>query len=355
MLLKKLLITIFTLVIIQGCSLGYRSKPKPEQFPPDDPTPHKLPLSRYGNPKSYEVFGVDYYLLASNQSYTERGVASWYGDKFHGKRTSSGEPYNMYAMTAAHKTLPIPVYAQVTNLENGHKVIVKINDRGPFVKNRLIDLSYAAAIKLGVVAKGTARVEVTTIIPASTNIAMPPAAKEEIPKQQTVNQNNLIKTATTKPIYTKPAPTSTPVSTPTEIKLPTAKIVPIQVATVVATSSIPIKVVPRSVLTTPTKTSTAIPAPQNSKTIEANTKEPTPSANYFIQIGAFSDKPNALRLIERIKLHNDENFIIETVSSGNKPIHKVKIGPINTIEQADLLIDEMKEFEISNPRLIISN
>lgn len=351
MLLKKLLITIFTLVIIQGCSLGYRSKPKPEQFPPDNPTPHKLPLSRYGNPKSYEVFGVDYYLLASNQSYTKRGVASWYGDKFHGKRTSSGEPYNMYAMTAAHKTLPIPVYAQVTNLENGRKVIVKINDRGPFVKNRLIDLSYAAAIKLGVVAKGTARVEVTTIIPSSTNIAMPPAAQKETSKQQTVNQNSPLKSVATKPVYTEPTPTPTP----TQIKLPTAKIIPIQTATVVATSSIPIKVAPISVLTAPAKTSTTIPAPQNSKPIEANTKESTTSANYFIQIGAFSDKPNALRLIERVKLHNDENFTIETVSNGKKQIHKVKIGPIHSIKKAELIMDEMKDFEINNPRLIISN
>ncbi len=355
MLLKKLLITTLTLVIIQGCSLGYRSKPKSEQFPPGDPTPHKLPLSRYGNPKSYEVFGVDYYLLASNQRYTKRGVASWYGDKFHGKRTSSGEPYNMYAMTAAHKTLPIPVYAQVTNLENGRKVIVKINDRGPFVKNRLIDLSYAAAIKLGVVAKGTARVEVTTVIPSSTNIAIPAAAKKETSKQQTVNQNIPLKSVAIKSIYTEPVPASLPAFTPTPIKLPIAKIIPIQTATVVATSSTPSKVAPRSALMAPAKTSAAVPAPQSSKPIASNTKEPAPSANYFIQIGAFNDKPNALRLIERVKLHNDENFTIETVSSGKKQIHKVKIGPIHSIEKAELIMDEMKDFEINNPRLIISN
>ncbi len=346
MLLKKLLITIFTLAIIQGCSLGYRSKPKPQQFPPEDPTPHKLKLSRYGNPKSYEVFGVDYYLLPSNQNYTERGVASWYGDKFHGKRTSSGEPYNMYAMTAAHKTLPIPVYAQVTNLENGRKVIVKINDRGPFVKNRIIDLSYAAAIKLGVVAKGTARVEVTTIIPSSTNIAMPAAAKTKVPKQQAV---------VAKPIKTKPAFTaiSTPTPSSSKIQLAATKIIPMKATTVVATGSASGKVIPKSAPTIPAKPATA--TPQSTKVTTPKAKEPSPSTNYFVQIGAFSDKPNALRLIERVKLHNDENFTIETVNRENKQIHKVKIGPIRSIEKAELIMDEMKEFEINNPRLITPN
>ncbi len=342
MLLKKLLITTLTLAIIQGCSLGYRSKPKPQQFPPDDPTPHQLPLSRYGNPKSYEVFGVDYYLLPSNQNYTQRGIASWYGDKFHGKRTSSGEPYNMYAMTAAHKTLPIPVYAQVTNLENGRKVIVKINDRGPFVKDRIIDLSYSAAIKLGVVAKGTARVEVTTVIPSSTNITTPTTVKKEIPKQQAV---------ATKPIKSKPAPTI--ISTPVKIELATAKTLPAKATTVVATGSATSKVIPQSEPTSTTKP--AAPIPQNPKAIVATPKKPSPKASYFIQIGAFSDKPNALRLIERVKLHNDENFIIETANSENKQIHKVKIGPVFSVKKAQLIMDEMKEFEINNPRLITPN
>ncbi|MGX5200810.1 septal ring lytic transglycosylase RlpA family protein [Aliikangiella sp. IMCC44632] len=126
-------------------------------------TPKPEPISRYGNPKSYEQDGKTYYLLASAQNYKEQGIASWYGTKFHGRRTSSGETYDMLSMTAAHKTLPIPVYAKVTNLENGKQVIVKINDRGPFRKNRIIDLSYAAAHKLGMTQAGTAKVEVETI------------------------------------------------------------------------------------------------------------------------------------------------------------------------------------------------
>ena len=130
-----------------------------------DPVPRALPHSRYGNPESYEVFGVRYHVKESNVGYDQEGIASWYGTKFHGRRTSSGEPYDMYAMTAAHKTLPIPVYAEVTNLENGRQVIVKINDRGPFHEDRIIDLSYAAAYRLDFHDQGTAPVRVRTIVP----------------------------------------------------------------------------------------------------------------------------------------------------------------------------------------------
>jgi rare lipoprotein A len=128
-----------------------------------DAVPRHEPFSKYGNPPSYEVFGQRYHTLKSNIGYREKGIASWYGKKFHGQRTSSGEPYNMYSMTAAHKTLPLPTYARVTNLNNGSSVIVKINDRGPFHDNRLIDLSYAAATRLGIVGNGTGLVEVEAI------------------------------------------------------------------------------------------------------------------------------------------------------------------------------------------------
>ena len=130
-----------------------------------DAVPKVEPYSRYGNPASYQVAGKTYYVLKDHNDYHERGQASWYGTKFHGRRTSSGEPYDMYAMTAAHKTLPIPSYVEVTNLDNGRKAIVRVNDRGPFVDGRIIDLSYAAAKKLGVYDTGTARVEVRAIDP----------------------------------------------------------------------------------------------------------------------------------------------------------------------------------------------
>lgn len=128
-----------------------------------DAVPKNEPLARYGNHSPYTVLGKTYTVLPSSKGYHERGMASWYGSKFHGRRTSSGEVYDMHLATAAHKSLPLPTYAEVTNLDNGRKMIVKINDRGPFHEGRIIDLSYAAAIKLGVDKTGTARIDVRAI------------------------------------------------------------------------------------------------------------------------------------------------------------------------------------------------
>ena len=125
--------------------------------------------SKKGNPSSYVVAGKRYYVLASADGFKQRGIASWYGKKFHGKKTSSGEVYNMYAMTAAHKTLPIPVYVRVKNLTNGRSIVVKVNDRGPFIEGRIIDLSYSAAHKLGIDGPGTARVEIAALNPGRIN------------------------------------------------------------------------------------------------------------------------------------------------------------------------------------------
>lgn len=121
------------------------------------------PRSDRGNPPFYEVFGKRYYVLTTSDGYRERGVASWYGPNFHGKQTSGGEVYDMHAMTAAHKTLPIPTWVEVTNLTNGKRVIVKVNDRGPFVDDRIIDLSYSAAEALDMIKTGTARVQVRAL------------------------------------------------------------------------------------------------------------------------------------------------------------------------------------------------
>jgi len=143
----------------------------PVPLPPTDVTavpdavPKPEPRSAHGNPLFYDVLGRRYRVLPSATGYVERGVASWYGPTFHGVNTSSGEPYDMYGMTAAHTTLPLPTYARVTNLKNGRSVVVRINDRGPFVANRLIDLSYTAAAKLDMLRDGTTLVEVRALVP----------------------------------------------------------------------------------------------------------------------------------------------------------------------------------------------
>ncbi len=130
-----------------------------------DAVPRDEPRSRYGNAPEYEAFGRVYRTLASSEGYQEEGVASWYGEEFRGRRTASGELYDPYGMTAAHRTLPLPCYVEVTNLENGRTVVVRVNDRGPFHEDRIIDLSYAAAHRLGMLSKGTARVRVRALQP----------------------------------------------------------------------------------------------------------------------------------------------------------------------------------------------
>ncbi|GAB4165105.1 MAG: septal ring lytic transglycosylase RlpA family protein [Rhodocyclaceae bacterium] len=149
---------------------GYYKDDGPGEHPPADldaiadARPVAEPLHRYAN-SPYVVFGRKYVPRRSPGAYRSRGVASWYGRRFHGQPTSSGEPYDMYAMTGAHPTLPIPSYARVTNLDTGRSVIVRINDRGPFHAGRLIDLSYAAAWRLGYARQGSARVEVESLVP----------------------------------------------------------------------------------------------------------------------------------------------------------------------------------------------
>lgn len=130
-----------------------------------DALPRPEPVTLAGNKSPYTVLGTTYQVKPVNPGYRERGFASWYGTKFHGERTSNGEPYDVYAMTAAHRTLPIPCYVRVTNLENGRSTVVRVNDRGPFHGGRVLDLSYAAAYRLGYADKGTALIEFEVLDP----------------------------------------------------------------------------------------------------------------------------------------------------------------------------------------------
>lgn len=154
------------------------------------------PASRRGNPETYEVFGKTYRVMGSSAGYRETGVASWYGAKFHGRSTSSGETYDMYAISAAHKSLPIPTYARVTRLDNGRSVVVKVNDRGPFAHDRIIDLSQGAAAALDMIKDGTVKVEVVALEPYQYLAGRAPA-----------------------PIPTQPAPTTVAIAAPTTVTL----------------------------------------------------------------------------------------------------------------------------------------
>jgi len=171
-------------VLLAGCSEQERRESivvvndgRPEQVPIDvaniaDAVPQYEPWSASVNPESYVVLGKTYKVLPSNKGFNQQGIASWYGTKFHQKKTATGETYDMFKMTAAHKTLPIPSYVQVTNLDNQRSVIVKVNDRGPFHEHRVIDLSYAAAVKLGLDKAGTGFVEVLAVQPGDVKVAL---------------------------------------------------------------------------------------------------------------------------------------------------------------------------------------
>lgn len=172
--MQKIIFSIFISIILAifltSCTSVTSKKDGPPNFYVDaskvpNAVPKAEPLSKYGNYKSYIVFGKRYYTMKSSKHYDQVGIASWYGTKFHERKTSNGERYDMLAMTAAHKTLPLPTYVEVTNLKNHKTIVVKVNDRGPFAENRIIDLSYVAAKKLGMTGRGTALVRVKAIDP----------------------------------------------------------------------------------------------------------------------------------------------------------------------------------------------
>lgn len=178
---RALGVALFTLFLI-GCAADPTLRRLPERDGPPktdavdvsevpDAVPRDEPLSKHGNPDVYEVLGRTYDVMENASGYSERGYASWYGRKFHGRRTSSGETYDMYKMTAAHRTLPLPSYLRVTNLRNDRQVIVRVNDRGPFHSERILDLSYAAAVRLDMIGEGTAPVRVQLIEPGEDRVA----------------------------------------------------------------------------------------------------------------------------------------------------------------------------------------
>lgn len=210
----RLFIALLCMILLSACS-HMRKKDGPPNFYVDESkvpnaVPKVEPLAKYGNMPSYKVFGKRYYTMKSSQNFEQVGIASWYGTQFHAQRTSSGERYDMLGMTAAHKTLPLPTYLEVTNLKNHRTIIVKVNDRGPFESNRILDLSYVAAKKLGMMGKGTALVKIKAINPRTWNIESDPIlmAREETKRNQ--------KHHTFTPIWQahhKPAPAALPFGT----------------------------------------------------------------------------------------------------------------------------------------------
>jgi rare lipoprotein A len=261
-----------------------------------------------GNPPFYDVLGKRYHVLPTSAGYRARGIASWYGPDFHGLATSSGEPYDMYAMTAAHTTLPLPTWVEVTNLENGKSVIVKVNDRGPFVDNRLIDLSYAAATRLDIVRNGTARVEVRAVAtpydqPVLAAATPPPAALPAAAPQP--------------PASAAPPPAARPVIVPTAPGAP-----PPVAASLFGLPSVP------------------VPAAAS-------------ASRMFVQAGAFAQRDNAVRLVARLAADGFANPVVVSDNDGRRVLHRVRLGPIRDAAEFDRVKVRLRAVGVTNPQLVV--
>ena len=276
--MKTVLIGIMSMLLIAACASPGKKDAAPKSKNAatrvdrsETVVPKVEPRSKYGNPDSYVVFGKRYYVMDSSKGYVEEGIASWYGTKFHGRKTSSQETYDMYAMTAAHKSLPLPTYALVTNKENGRSIIVRINDRGPFHDNRIIDLSYAAAVKLGVVTKGTGLVEVRAIDPRTKKVA------GRSKHSNAGEQGNVIDVSS-------------------------------------------LEVIEQSAQSTAEK-----------------------QVDIYVQVGAFRSRDNAVKLKSQFAGLNVGGVSVHGYSLHSKPIYKVRVGPLETVEQADETVEKISQ------------
>ena len=280
--------------------------PKPDSIP--EVVPRIEPRARSGNPPFYDVFGKRYYVLSSSVGYRERGVASWYGPGFHKVRTSIGELYDMYGMTAAHKTLPLPAYVRVTNLQNGRSVVVRVNDRGPFVGNRIIDLSYSAAAKLDMLRNGTAMVEVRTIDPS----APPPVVTAS---------------ATPAPAAAPPAATALTIVAP---------------ATAAPAGSAPTGSTPAAA------PGTAAPTSGGGVTSPA-----AAATALFVQAGAFSDPANAERLAEKLRGGSYGKVIVRDDQIAGRRMYRVRIGPVPSVAEFDRVVAALERAGINDAHLAL--
>ncbi|MCB1738262.1 MAG: septal ring lytic transglycosylase RlpA family protein [Gammaproteobacteria bacterium] len=264
-----------------------------------DAVPRPEPRSRYGNPESYTVFGKRYHVMESAQGYVERGTASWYGKKFHGRLTSNREPYDMLGMTAAHKSLPLPTFVRVTNLDNGRSVVVRVNDRGPFHGDRIIDLSYAAAMKLGIAQKGTGHVEVRALDPSS-------------PSRQVAVA----------------APVATPVAAP--VVAPVAS---------------------DGVRSNPNERALAQPSPPAESV--ADDAEGAGAGDVYLQLGAFSSQANAEKLVSQLRAARFETARVIPGQGAGGAIYRVRMGPFSAVRDADLMTVQINALGLGNPHVVI--
>jgi rare lipoprotein A len=300
--LRSAFLTAGLLIVLSGCAVtadldGVSVETSGVQDEVAEAAPPAAKMGSRG-PASYVVFGKRYHVKPTSEGHVERGLASWYGPKFHGRRTSSGERYDMHAMTAAHKTLPLPTYAEVVNLHNGRSAVVKINDRGPFKDGRVVDLSYAAAKKLGVVKPGVAMVELRAIDPAR-----PPAS---------------------------PGP-----------DLMVAAVEP-------AAAPQPTAAVPEG----PAAPAAGSPAPSPVLLADAGTETAGAGSGVYLQVGAFGDRLNAEGLRKRLVRQLAEQVHVRAADGSRAPLYKVHVGPLPSRKEARDVSQQLASLGLTDARVV---
>lgn len=280
--------------IVSGCSWTERDG-APDRFVDIDSivdaVPRNEPFSKSGNPDSYSINGKQYFTLDSNVGFTQSGIASWYGTKFHGKLTASGEPYDMYKMTAAHKSLAIPSYVKVDNIENGKSVVVRVNDRGPFVSGRIIDLSYAAAMKLGVDQTGTAKVSIHVLQPA--NVQPPTDATNERINSQPLSAQ---------------------------------------------------------VIVPPKRLSPQVEVNRIDGELETTRAQ---ASEYFLQVGSFSNEINAQNLVSKLEIQISAAIQIVPSQTPLGKMYRVRVGPFAQRGEVNKVQDRLIESGLATTQLVV--
>ncbi|MBX2883805.1 MAG: septal ring lytic transglycosylase RlpA family protein [Granulosicoccus sp.] len=325
----------------------------------EEPVVRNLPKSRGGNRPQYTVFDQTYRVLDTARDFKEWGAATWYGEKFHGRATASGEIYDMYNLTAAHRHLPLPTFVRVTRIDNNRSVVVKVNDRGPFVDERVIDLSYAAAVKLGMIQDGTAEVYIEALSshegavpeqlvevdddtgPSEIEAARFVAVKggnntqSSLPSVQSSGQTQPL----VRPAERSQAPLATVIQPATE---PTTGLAN-PAAPGAQANSAPGYEAPLSPSADqlPAAASsdnlTAIPAASNKDA--ANTREPSMPLLHFVQLGAFGERQNAERLMSR--LNNETDLPVVVSYDTDKALFLVRVGPMSNSDTNEQALDAL--------------
>jgi rare lipoprotein A len=383
----------------QGSRYRSNSDSVPTEIPDvskiPEPVPKVEPRSLYGNKSPYSVLGQTYNVMSNPRGYVERGIASFYGNKFHGYKTSNLEEYDMYQFSAAHKTLPLPSYARVTNLENGKSVVVRVNDRGPFHENRIIDLSFAAAVKIGVWPSGTGLVEVRAIDPSDPDAvytatpplastapkpspvtAPPPPARPARspapPAARTAPTPSAVVAGAVLASTPRPAPNTT-TSTPVAVGNP-EDAGPVQGMTdASASDALPPMAseqgarnagAPAAATRGP---SAAIPAPVGS-TSNATARAPAPAAapsapaspsgvagkpTIYLQVGAFSDTANAQRVADQLNRAGLGPVSVVETSIAGRSVRRVRVGPLADVDTADRVTDQIAGMGLPRPSVAV--